>query len=426
MSQTRRLLAISIYALTTLFLLFEMALQVSPSVMTRELMYDFKIQSVTLGVMVSFYFYSYTLMQIPVGILFDRFSARTLITIAILICSLGAFFFGLTGNVYYAALGRFLMGIGSAFAFVGVLIVAARWFPSRYFAFLVGIAQLLAALGALMGELPLAAALDHLTWRQVLSILGGIGMILTLLSLIIVRDTPSKKRTILPHHHLFKELKEIIRSRQSWWIALYAFCGWGPVAVFAALWGVPYLRLRYEISTTHAALAMAMVWIGIGITSPILGYLSDKLGRRCVLLRFCSLTGLLCSLILLSIPEVSFGFSFILLLGIGIAAGGQILTFALVKDNNRPTTTGTAIGLNNMAVVAGGALFQPFVGWILHLLWDGGKDLHGIPLYSVMNYHMGLLIVPLCFLVGLITSSFFIQETYCRPRFTADSKHPNR
>ena len=112
---------------------------------------------------------------------------------------------------------------------------------------------------------------------------------------------------------------------------------------------------------------------------------------------------------------------FVLLLGVGMAAGGQILSFALVKDNNRPTITGTAIGLNNMAVVAGGALFQPFVGFILQLFWEGGRDSIGVPVYTVSNYHWGLVVVPLCFLVGLITSSFFIKETFCKPRFDSYS-----
>ncbi|NGX51590.1 MAG: putative sulfoacetate transporter SauU [Chlamydiae bacterium] len=415
-----RISGIFIYILAALFLLFEMALQVSPSIMTRPLMHDFGIDAMVLGIICSFYFYSYTLMQIPVGILFDRFSTRTLITSAVFICSVGALFFGTTQDLYYAALGRFLMGIGSAFAFVGVLVVAARWFPGRYFALLVGVAQLLAAVGALLGELPLAALLNSFSWREVMMILGTIGVGLTLLSFTVVRDHPSKEQHIPHRHHLFRELRVILKFGQTWWVALYAFCSWGPVAVFAALWGLPYLRVRYEIPVTEAALAMAMVWIGIGITSPILGYLSDKLGRRCILLSFCSLVGLISSSALLLLP-IPLPLAFLLLFGIGVGGSGQILTFALTKDNNRSTTIGTAVGLNNMAVVAGGALFQPLVGFILQLLWVGGRAGNGIPLYTTATYNIALLVVPLCFFVGLLVSLFCIKETHCRPRFDAYS-----
>ena len=417
MARDQRILGIFIYTLAALFLLYEMGLQVSPSIMTRDLMYEFKVGAASLGVMTSFYFYSYTLMQIPVGLLFDRFNARGLITGAVLLCSIGTFFFAFTHQIAWAAFGRFLMGIGSAFAFVGALVMAARWFPTKYFALLVGMAQFLAALGALGGELPLSAMLEHWRWRIVMIFLGSIGIVLTLLCFMIIRDNPYQERHIPKKHDLFRELKEIVKSSQTWWIALYAFCGWGPVAVFAALWGVPYLRVRFQVPTTYAALSMALLWIGIGITSPIIGWLSNKMGRRRIFISICAAIGLVSSLILFYLPGITFGLSFILLFGIGIAASGQILSFALVKDNNRPSTTGTAIGLNNMAVVAGGALFQPFVGYLLQVFWDGAKDGWSVPVYSIVNYHLGLIVVPACFLVGLISSLFFIQETYCRLKY---------
>ena len=290
----------------------------------------------------------------------------------------------------------------------------------RHFAFLVGIAQFLAAIGALSGELPLAWLLERVHWRESLLLLAIIGMILTGCSFMIVKDNPYNKRHIPKKHDLKRELKEIIRSSQTWWIGLYAFCGWCPIAVFAALWGVPYLKMRFEVTTAQAALAMACAWISVGGISPVIGWVSDKLGKRCPLLKLCSLIGLISSVVLLYFPGVSFKMTFPLLLGMGIASSGQILSFALVKDNNRPTTTGTAVGLNNMAVVAGGAIFQPLVGAILHFLWNGAMDGEGIPLYSVGNYQVGLLIVPVCFFIGLIVSLFFIKETYCLPKYDAE------
>lgn len=416
MNRDKIILGIFIYILAALFLLYEMALQVSPSIMTRDLMYDFHVGAATLGIMASCYFYSYTLMQIPVGLLFDRFNARGLITGAVFVCSIGAFLFAFTHHVATAAFSRFLMGFGSAFAFVGTLVMAARWFPPKYFAFLVGGAQFLAAMGALGGEFPLAEMLVHWRWRIVMILLGVIGIFLTILCFMIIRDNPYQERHIPKRHDLMRELKEIVMTGQTWAIALYAFCGWGPVAVFAILWGVPYLRIRFQVPNTYAALAMALLWVGIGLTSPFIGWLSDKLGKRKILLTICPLVGLICSLILFYVPTINFESSFILLFGMGVAASGQILSFALVKENNRPTVVGTAIGLNNMAVVAGGALFQPFVGFILQTFWDGAKDGWGVPVYSVSNYHAGLVVVPICFLVGLLTSFFLIKETYCRPK----------
>ncbi|MCF7852818.1 MAG: MFS transporter [Simkaniaceae bacterium] len=413
-----------IYILAAFFLFYEMALQVSPSVMTFELMGDLHLNAQNLGVMAAFYFYSYTLMQIPAGLLFDRFGPRILITIATFLIAMGSFFFGMTQTFVMASIGRFLMGIGSAFAFIGVLTVAARWFSSKYFAFLVGIAQFLAAMGAMGGELPLAAAVNHIGWRATINLLGVIGIVLSIVIAILMRDRPTDLHEdhIATHFKISSVLKEIFFNGQTYPIALYAFCGWAPVAVFAALWGVPYLMQRYLITNTHAALIVAMMWIGLSIAAPLLGWFSDLLKRRCFLLRAASLLGLIVSVILLYVPYLPLWTNYILLFLFGFAAAGQILSFALVKDNNRPSITSTAIGFNNMANVAGGALFQPLVGYFLYKGWDGAMH-NGIPMYSIADYNMALLVVPACFLVGLILSSFFIRETYSKPKFDPYEDH---
>lgn len=409
-------LGVFIYALATLFLIYEMALQVSPSIMTHQLMYGFKINAKQLGLMASVYFYSYTLMQVPVGLLYDRFGPRLLISLAAAVCGIGSFAFGMTTDVYMAGLGRFFMGIGSSFAFVGVLVVATRWFAPRHFALLVGIAQLLAAMGALAGELPFAPLMNHYGWRTVMVLAGIFGVIIALFCGMIIRDQPSISYYVEHRrHHLMSDLKAIFHSGQTWWVALYAFSGWGPIAVFAALWGVPFLMVKYQVSNTEAAAAIAMIWVGLGVSSPIMGWLSDKLGRRRSLLRLCSAIGLIASLAAIY-PRTPLWLTWIFLFFLGVAASGQILSFALVKDNNRHSVIATAIGFNNMAVVIGGAVLQPFVGYVLDLLWSGEWH-NDIPVYSVENYHMGLIIVPTCFLIGLITSIFFIRETYCRSHY---------
>ena len=412
-NKLHHLIAICIYSLSTIFLIYEMALQVSPSIMTKELMASFKIEAKTLGIMASFYFYSYTLMQIPVGLLYDRLGPRLLISLAAFICGLGAFLFGLTTNVYMASLGRFFMGIGSAFAFVGVLVIAHRYFSAYYFALLVGIAQLLAALGAMGGEFPLSALVNHFGWRPVMIFSGFIGGMIALLSALVIRNHPRHKKTFKPpSSHLIRDFKEIFCKSQTYWIALYAFSGWGPIVIFAALWGVPYLMEKYAISNTRAAFGVAMIWLGLAITSPFIGWLSSRIGKRRPLLIYCSLIGVLSSIGIIYLPKIPFWANSIFLFMMGCAAAGQILTFALVKDNNPHFVLGTAIGVNNMAVVIGGAFLQPIVGYVLHALWSGKME-GNIPIYSVANYSVGFMLVPTCFLIGLGVSLFLIRETYC-------------
>ena len=401
-----------VYLIVVLFLVYEMALQVSPSIITHQLMRDIHIEASLLGIISGVYFYSYMFMQIPSGLLFDRLKTRWLISIAILICVLGTVFFASSQTVWEAALGRFLMGIGSASAFISVLVVSSRWFPVSYFALLVGIAQLLAAAGALGGEAPLAIFTTALGWRAALYWLAVIGAVLALAVWLVLKNEPTPiTHSSYTQPRISQSLKIVLSSSQTWWIALYAFCGWGPVATFASLWGVPYLMSLYHISNTMAAVACSMIWIGLMLGSPFFGWLSSYLGQRRIFLRACSLLGLMVSLVILYVPGVPFGLMLILLLGFGIATSGHILTFALAKEIHSPQVTATVIGFNNMAVVAGGAIFQPLVGVVLHFCWQG-EMLNSVPFYTVSNYQTALFIVPLCYLVGWIVSQFFIRETH--------------
>ena len=103
---------------------------------------------------------------------------------------------------------------------------------------------------------------------------------------------------------------------------------------------------------------------------------------------------------------------YVLLFFFGVAASGQSLSFGLVKDQSHPNVVGTAIGFNNMAVVAGGALFQPLVGILLDLNWKG-EIATDIPIYTAANYRWAFLILPICYFVGAIVSAWFLKETHC-------------
>src|SRR3989344_2192116 len=115
-----------VFTLVALFLFYEMGVQVSPSVMTHELMSALKIDAVGLGLMSGFYFYTYSAMQVPAGLLMDRFGVRQIVCTALLVCAAGAVLFGWSHTLFQASLARLLMGFGSAFAFISVLAVASR------------------------------------------------------------------------------------------------------------------------------------------------------------------------------------------------------------------------------------------------------------------------------------------------------------
>lgn len=417
-------LPVIVCTLAGLFYLYEFVLQVSPSVMTTELMRDLKLNAAGLGAVSAFYYYAYTPMQIPAGLLYDRFGPRILITIAILICASGAFFFGLTNNVAMASLGRFFMGIGSAFSFIGALVLVAHWFPPRYFALLAGIVQLMSSVGAIVGQAPLAKVVENFGWRHTIMCVSLIGIGLSALVWWIVRDRPDGQTTRAAQSNSnrgeLKRLKHVCGKSQTWWLGLYSFTSWAPITAFAALWGVPYLVSLYGISTAQASSACSMIWLGIGLGSPFIGWVSDKLGRRCAPLSAASAIGIVALTSILYFSTLPLGVMYVFLFFLGVAATGQSLSFGLVKDMNPNSVVGTAIGFNNMTVVAGGALFQPLVGILLQMHW-AGQTVSGAPVYTLSDYRVAMSILPVCYVVGLIVSLWFLKETYCQPLHEQDN-----
>ncbi len=411
-----------IFLVAGFFFLYEFVIQISPNVMSVELMRSFQVNAGGLGIISGAYYMTYTLMQIPCGLLYDRFGPRNLLTIACFFCALGALLFGMTSVLYTAALGRLLMGIGSAFAFSGTLILVSRWFPAKYFAFMAGCVMVMSSLGSLVGETPLSEAVSQYGWRETIHFTGYIGIFLAFLIYIIVRDNPSnyfEKENHVAHDEVTR-LKIVASNKQSWALAIYSFTCWAPILVIPAFIGVLFLTSTYAITKTDATNAISMCWVGVAIGSPVIGWLSDKIGRRVILLRMCALMGLIACSFMLFWHSI-FAWNYLWLFVIGFAAGSQTLSFAVVKDNNPKHIIGTAIGFNNVFVVCSGFILQPLVGFLLTVFWSGDM-LDGVQVYSSSNFKFALFILPICYILGLLLSTFALCETYCQP-FEERKKH---
>lgn len=412
-------LATLICSLAAMFYMYEFILQVSTAVMTNELMHDFSLNAAGLGAMTAFYYYAYTPMQLPAGLLYDRFGPRLLLTLAVLVCAIGAFLFAATTNVWMASAGRFLMGIGSAFSFIGALFLVARWFPPHYFALLAGLVQLMSSLGAIAGQVSLATAIAHWGWRPTLYGLAWIGALLALSMWWIVRDSPeifTQNPKTAPQKKVneLKRLKEVCLNKQTWLIGLYSFAVWGPITAFAALWGIPFLMVKYGIPPEYATSANAMIWLGVGLGSPLLGWFSDKIHARNFPLSLSAFLGIISVTLVIYAPHLSLVSLYVLLFLFGLSTSGQALAFGVVKDNNSKETAGTAIGFNNMAVVAGGAIFQPLIGFLLYYFSNGATQ-GGKPFYSAFDYQKSFILLPICFILAFIVSQFLLRETHCQP-----------
>lgn len=393
------------WAIGSVFFLYGFLLRVSPSVMVDELMREFQVSALVLGNLSAIYFYVYAIVQIPIGIMMDRIGPRLLMTIASLLCALGCVLFASAEQLWLAYLGRLFIGLGSAFSWVGVLTIIATSLPARNFAGFTGGGQLAGTSGAILGQAPLAMLIEVVGWRFSLYGLGLFGVVLAAGLWLTVQPVRHEHKSAVP---LRKSLKVAASNPQTWLFALVGMTLTGPVLAFAGLWGVPWFAAVKDMSRSEAAPLLSIVFVGWLIGAPLMGWLSDKLQRRVVLLVAGTLLSTLTFAAILYLPNLSVQMIGVLLFIGGVGGSVMILTFAAGRDHNPEYARGAALGIINTCVVASGALLQPLIGALLDLFWDGTlRD--GVRIYSSQAYQRAMLCIPLGALAGFLLT-FFVKD----------------
>lgn len=417
-SKDKSLMPWIVWGLACLFYFYECLLQVSPGVMSNELMRDFSVTSQTLGILSGVYFYSYAAMQLPGGVLMDYFGPHRLLTLATIVCASSTIAFGMTDNFFMACIARLMIGFGSAFAAVGTMKLAANWFPAQRFALLTGLMVTIGMLGAIGGEAPLALLIDGFGWRQSMLIMGAIGLVLAVLLFFIAQDTP-KNYDPEAHHHaeeeeelLMPSLMALMKNKQLWLVACYGGLMYMATPVFCGLWGVPFLMNKMMLTKAAAANYISLVFIGWAIASPLWGIFSNRIGLRKPPMYIGCVGALICSVLFIFAPISSSILMEILLFAFGIFSAGFLPAFTVAKELCNKKYVASGLSFMNMMNMIGIALAQPLIGCILDKLWQG--ELNGnVRVYPIEAYHTGLAILPLGMLIALIILPK-IKETYCQ------------
>jgi MFS family permease len=407
------------------FFFFDYIVRVSPSVLTPELMRFFHANAFTIGGFSAFFYYAYIGMQIPVGILVDRFGPKWLLIMAALICAISTFLFAGMANISAGFFSRFLMGFGASFAFVGTLKLVSIWFIPERFAFLAGFTQALGMVGAMVGQGPLAVVSQAIGWRTTMFGFVILFLVLALLMFIFIKDksrpsstTPQTKIKVNP------SLKSVLINNQNWLNCLFIGLLYAPSACFGEQWGASFLSLNQNISIAAAGNQTGLMFIGLAIGCPVIGFISDKVKRRLIVMRVCvAICFVLLSLVIygrffgLSISPSTYTW---MLFAYGFFNSGIVCSYALASEINPPRLTGMALGITNMASVLIGALMIPLVGLVL----DHFAILslvNEVPVFDVKGYYIAFASLPLGFILAFLIS-FKQQETYCTRKLTEEKE----
>ena len=417
------LVAWLVCALGAVFYSYEYFLRISPSVMEHALRDHFNLSATGFGLLSAFYYYAYVPMQLPVGVLMDRFGPRRLLTIACLICVVGTFMFGDTVLFGVAAAGRFLVGMGSAFAFVGVLKLATLWLPEDKLAMVAGMATALGTIGAMVGDNLLGYLVQGIGWQQTVYFTAVFGIFLIVVLWFGLRDQKRHQRqsgTIDSFKKNMLDLGLIVRSKQIWINGLYGCLVYLPTTVFAELWGIPYLQHAQNLTESGANFCNSVLFLGFTIGAPLMGFISDKIKRR-KLPMFLGATGAgVVMSIILYMPHLTTQTLSVLMFLLGLLYSVQSIVFAVGRELSPKEAAGTAIAMTNMIVMIGAMFLQPLIGRLLD--WslasrETVKPMEGLvmdkmqQLYTAGDYRLALSIVPIGIFIAAILT-FFLRETH--------------
>lgn len=339
--------------------------------MLPELKASFGLSTLGLSSLLGLYYYTYSTFALVAGASLDRWGAKYTIPIGVFFLAVGTIMFGM-GISSVAHIGRLLQGGGAAFAFVGAVYLATHGFPARYLATAIGFTQMLGMLGGSAGQFLVGPVVHGVVSWQQFWIYSGIATFVIAAALYLA--TP--KQDVAEHAttsiwRMFDPYKTVLSNPQSYLCGLSAGLLFLPTTVGGMIWGVSFLRQGWDISQSEAVARASMVPLGWVIGCPVLGYISDHIGRRKPVLMAGMALMLVCALALIYLPPNTLP-PYMLGLLLGFGSGAAMIPYSIIKEVNPDKVKGSATGAINFIVFIMSAFAAPLFGGLLQKLAGGG------------------------------------------------------
>lgn len=372
----------------------------STSTLAVDIMADFAVGGGLMSLMSSAYFYPYGLMQIPAGILADRWGSRKTITFFMILGAAGAVLFAMASSAGVATVGRVIIGMGMGMVFVPALRVFLRWFPQRQHVFITGLLLSLGTGGMLLATWPLGKLAQAIGWRGSMLLSAAVTLVMSLAVWIWTRNSPEEKFPSLvgegktrkqvedraaAHRPLGEVVLSVVRRPAYWGISIWFFCMYGSFFAMTSLWSGPYFIQGYGMSKDAAGVVLLTMALGAVIGPALVGFIAQRgFSKRRMLTVSCLMSIILGVPLILSKPVLPFLLLpwWSMLFGIFCGGFGSV-ALGTVQEEFPAEIVGTATGMINIYCYIGTALLQLASGWIMELQAPG-QSVYSLDQYAVM------------------------------------------
>ncbi|HYX45737.1 MAG TPA: MFS transporter [Sphingomicrobium sp.] len=403
------------WLLTAIFYFYQYIMRSAPAVMMPQLTQAFGMTAVGLASLVGLFYWGYAPFSLVAGVAIDQFGPRKVVPLGAACVAIGAMLFS-TADPTLGSIGRFMQGAGGVFGLIGAVAIATTSMPASRAATLIGATQMFGMAGGSAGQFIVGPVIaGGMTWDRFWLWLGIAGLPLAALLLFLIPPIKPEARSQTGLMPALKAIGAVFSNPQSILCGVIAGLLFVPTTIFDMVWGVRFLQEAHDLPYSLAVLRSASVPFGWIIGCPLLGWLTDKIGRRKPVIIGAAIVLFACLALILFGPHEAFP-AYSLGLVTGIASGAAMIPYTVIKEANRPEHGGTATGVVNFLNFGITALLGPFFAQTLTRLSAGGE--RELPHYQEAFQ-------PLLYAVGLaILLTFALRETGTKARPPAVEQQP--
>ena len=398
----------SIWWILTFSFILVLFLRLSTAVVTDNLSKELGFSQLQISNIASLSLYIYALMQIPAGILIDRYGAREISSVGMIISGVGSILFGTMNNVYLAYLSRIMVGIGTSVILLAMFKVQGNWFKKEEFPSITAKFAFIGNLGTVFATFPLVYLNDYIGWRNSFILIGVVGIAIGISIYLIVGNTPKDygfnvdlKVEQAEKIRLQDGLKSVFTNKSTWYNSLILFSLVGISTAFTSLWGVTYITDVYNVSKSVSAFIISFFTYGFVVGSMFMNFLFNKIKcSKFNILKIGAFINILIwgyIIILCKVkPPIILPIAFFI---IGCINMGHLQAFNDVKYKNEEKYSGLSTSIVNTSEFIGSGLINLIIAFIIQSSTD-----------IVLGYRLGFSIFIIMNIITAIASDIGIKN----------------
>ncbi len=337
-------------------------LLIFPEAIYAELQRDLNVDSTQIGFISASFLYSWALMQIPAGLMLDRFNTRYLLFFATIIMAMGCLMMSLADSYWMSLLARLMMGAGGGFAFIAALYMGQAWFLVVMFPLIVGLTEMQSGLGAIAFQALFGALKAQYDWRLLVAVVGFFVLITAFFIFTYVRDKAPESRK--EKVNVWEDFRSSLSNKRLWLLALFAGFAYAHFEAMTDMWGVHFLQVHYHLTEFYAILLNSVVIVGYTMGCPLFGFLTRHFHPRRLMLT-AAIIEVIC-LYLITYVWMNLWVGAVVLFILGFVTAASLLSFDLAKLVVPKRSYGMAAGFINTWFGIIGMLLIPVVGYTLN------------------------------------------------------------